>query len=562
MAISQTLRAELGISVANLHHNLSASALFHQAIANDRGRVRIGGALDEQKAFATKLGDQGPLVFYTDPEVTGRPVKDTFAVDWPEVTNDFWWKADLQAFDHRKVDALYARVAEHVNQRDPNLYVQDLTAGWLPEYAVPLRFVGEFATHALFASNMFVDEPIEIENPDQKRWTILNVPSFLCDPDRDGTRSERCVIIDTRNRRILITGRADYCGINKKSIFTILNFLLPAQGYLPMHASANIGQDGSSAILFGLSGTGKTTLSADPDRLLIGDDEHAWTDSGVSNFEGGCYAKLIDLNKDAEPVIAAALSMPGTVIENVPPLPGKTLADTDPQELDLTDQSITENTRFSYPLRCNPGVAPGARGPHPNTLVFLTADAFGVLPPVSILDEDEVIFHFVSGFTAKLAGTEIGVTEPKAAFSACFGAPFMARPASVYANLLAEKVRGAQTRCILLNTGWTGGPYGVGQRISIKLTRAMLNAALRGDLHAPDMTYSTHDIFGLKIPTHCPGVPTEMLDPRSTWADQDAYNAKAQELKDMFIKNFEEKKFGELGIRNVMADVAPTVDTV
>lgn len=554
MEIQAQLQNDFGIRVANLRYNLEPKDLFKEAIANDRGRIRHDGPLDEQKAYATKLGEDGPLIFYTDPDVTGRPVKDTFAVDWPEVMGELWWKGDLQAYDHNKIDGLFERVVQHINSCDPNLYVQDVTAGWLPEYAVPLRFIGEYASHALFAMNMFVRDRIEIANPDEKRWTILNVPTFMCDPERDGTRSERCVIIDIRNRRILIAGRADYCGINKKSIFTILNYLLPAQGFLPMHASANIGKDGASAILFGLSGTGKTTLSADPDRLLIGDDEHAWTASGVSNFEGGCYAKLIDLNKDAEPVIAAALSMPGTVIENVPPLPGKPLAETDPQELDLSDQSITENTRFSYPLSCNPGVAEGARGPHPNTLVFLTADAFGVLPPVSVLDEDEVIFHFVSGFTAKLAGTEVGVTEPQAAFSACFGAPFMARPASVYANLLAEKVRGAHTRCILLNTGWSGGPYGVGDRISIKLTRAMLNAALRGDLHAEGMEYKTHPVFGLKMPTHCPDVPSEMLDPMTTWEDKDAYLAKANELKAMFIKNFDDKKFGELGIRNVMAD--------
>lgn len=554
MAIREQLHRDLGLTAENIQYNLDGKQLFAEALQNDRGRVRVGGSFDDQKAFATKLGDSGPLVFYTDPEVTGRPVMDTFAVDWPEIEAELWWKADLQKFPHQRVDALCERIVTHLNDRKGAVYVQDLTAGWLPEYAIPLRFVGEYATHALFARNMFVRDHIAIDDPESKRWTIINAPSFLCDPERDGTRSERCVIIDIRNQRVLIAGRADYCGINKKSIFTILNYLLPAQDFLPMHASANIGKDGASAILFGLSGTGKTTLSADPDRLLIGDDEHAWTASGVSNFEGGCYAKLIDLNKEAEPVIARALSMPGTVIENVPPLPGKPLAETDPQELDLSDQSITENTRFSYPLECNPGVAPGAQGPHPNTLVFLTADAFGVLPPVSILDEDEVIFHFVSGFTAKLAGTEVGVTEPKAAFSACFGAPFMARPASVYANLLAAKVRGAHTRCILLNTGWTGGPYGVGQRIPIKLTRAMLNAALRGDLHAADMQYKTHDIFGLKMPVSCPDVPAEMLDPRSTWDDQDAYNAKAQELKAMFIRNFEDKGFGKLGIKNVMAD--------
>lgn len=552
MGIADQLKQQMGLSNVSLKYGLSKQELFQEAIENDRGRVTLDGPEDERKAFSTQLGVDGPLIFYTDPSCTGRPVQDTFAVAWPEIEDKVWWKNDFKKFDPAKIDGLYQRVIDHLNQREAKLYVKDQYSGWVPSYAIPLRFVGEYATHAMFIENMFVDDVPGVENEDEKRWTILNVQSFRCEPERDGTVSDRAVILDFRNRRVMVLGRADYCGINKKAIFTVMNYLLPERGEMPMHASANIGKDGHSAILFGLSGTGKTTLSADPDRLLIGDDEHAWTAEGVSNFEGGCYAKLIDLNKDAEPVIAAALSMPGTLIENVPPLPGKPLAETDPQELDLSDQSITENTRFSYPLTCNPGVAEGARGPHPNTLVFLTADAFGVLPPVSILDRNEVIYHFVSGFTAKLAGTEVGITEPKAAFSACFGAPFMAHKPSVYANLLADKVNQSHTRCILLNTGWTGGAYGEGERISIKATRAMLNAALAGDLHAEGMEYDIHPIFGLKMPKSCPGVDAELLNPRNGWEDKAAYDAKANELKALFQKNFQDKGFAELGIEAAM----------
>jgi phosphoenolpyruvate carboxykinase (ATP) len=332
-----------------------------------------------------------------------------------------------------------------------------------------------------------------------------------------------------------------------------MNYVLPEQGYLGMHCSANVGQDGDGAILFGLSGTGKTTLSADPVRKLIGDDEHAWTEIGVSNLEDGCYAKLIDLDKDAEPVIAAALSMKGTLIENVPTLPDKALADTDPQELDLTDGSITENTRFSYPLAANPQVVETGIGPHPKTIVLLTADAFGVLPPVSVLDAKQVMYHFVMGFTAKLAGTEVGVTEPKAAFSACFGAPFMSQKPSVYASLLAQAMDQHGGRCVLLNTGWGGGPYGVGERISIKNTRALLDAALAGALHADDMTYTTHPVFNLKVPTSCPGIDDpSILDPKSTWADKGAYDAAATRLRDMFRDHFDKQGFADLGIEPVM----------
>jgi phosphoenolpyruvate carboxykinase (ATP) len=291
-------------------------------------------------------------------------------------------------------------------------------------------------------------------------------------------------------------------------------------------------------------------LSADPDRLLIGDDEHVWTDSGVSNFEDGCYAKLIDLNKDAEPVIAAAMSMKGTLIENVPALSGKAIEETDPQEFDLTDGSVTENTRFAYPLDCNPGVAEGAAGPHPETIVLLTADAFGVLPPVSILNPDEVMYHFVTGFTSKLAGTEVGVTEPEATFSACFGGPFMSQKAHVYAELLAKRMSAHETRCILLNTGWTGGPYGKGERMSLKHTRALLNAALDGEFD--DNELSIEPTLGLRMPTTCAAVPDEILNPRDTWDDPEAYDNQAAKLRDMFRANYEKKGFADLGIDAAM----------
>ncbi len=542
----------LGLRGVTFRHGLSKDELFQAAIANDRGRVRKGGPSDERKAFATKLGLRGPLVFYTDPDCTGRPVKDTFAVAWPEVEGDVWWKADVQKYDPQKYTSLLQRVVEHLNQKKATLYVQDVFAGTDPSYSVPYRFVGEYATHAMFANNMFPKSVAGVKNVEARRWTMLNVPSFHCVPERDGSKSDRAVIIDFKNRICLVVGKADYCGVNKKTIFPVLNFLLPKQGFLPMHCSANIGAKGDSAILFGLSGTGKTTLSADPDRKLIGDDETGWTPAGVSNFEDGCYAKLIDLNKQAEPIIAAALSMPGTIIENVPALKGKKLEDTDPQELDLNDRSITENTRFSYPLSCNPNVAEGARGPHPTTIVLLTADAFGVLPPVAVLEGKEVMYHFVSGFTAKLAGTEVGITEPQAAFSACFGAPFMSQRPSVYAKLLREKMENHKAHCVLLNTGWSGGAYGTGKRISIKDTRALLNAALRGDLHDGKTQYVKHPVFGLRMPTACPGVDAKILDPKNTWADKAAYDRQAEKLREMFRKNFEEKAFAQLGIEAAM----------
>ena len=548
--IEQALHDQFGIKNVTLHYGLSQDELFFAAIENDRGRVTPDGRSDEQKAYQTALGVDGPLVYYSDPSCTGRPVDDTFAVARSEVNDTVWWKKGFTKFDPEAFDRLLTRVVEYLNEKQGSLYVTDVFCGWDPEFAEPYRFVGEYATHAYFCNIMFPKAVRDDSDRSEVGWTILNVPSFIAEPERDGTLSNRAVIMDIVNRVALVIGPADYCGVNKKTMFTVMNYVLPAKGQLSMHCSANVGPSNDSAILFGLSGTGKTTLSADPERLLIGDDEHVWTDLGVSNFEDGCYAKLIDLDKDAEPVIAAALSMKGTLIENVPALEGKPIEDTDPQEFDLFDGSRTENTRFAYPLTCNPSVAEGAAGPHPKTIVLLTADAFGVLPPVSILNSEEVMYHFVTGFTSKLAGTEVGVTEPEATFSACFGGPFMSQKPQVYAELLAKRMAEHDTRCILLNTGWTGGPYGEGERMSLKHTRKLLDAALSGEFD--DTELATLPILNLRMPTTCESVPDEILNPRETWDDPERYDAQAAELRDMFRANYDEKGFAQLGIAAAM----------
>lgn len=540
------LQQSLGLSGVELRFGLSQDELFHEAIANDRGRVTLGGPSDAPKACATALGADGPLVFYSDPACTGRPVNDTFCVDRASISDLIWWKKGFAKFDPDAFDALLDRVIAHLNSRGQHLYVADLFCGSDVEFSEPCRFVGEYASHAYFANIMLPHHVRDDSDRAEHGWTVLNVPSFVCDPPRDKTLSNRAVIIDIEREVALVVGPADYCGINKKAMFTIMNFVLPAKGQLSMHSSANVGIRGDTALLFGLSGTGKTTLSADPQRQLIGDDEHVWTDRGISNLEHGCYAKLIDLDKAAEPVIAAALSMKGTLIENVPPLAGRSLLETDPQELDLTDSSITENTRFAYPLRANPDVAPGASGPHPESIVLLTADAFGVLPPLAILDRDEAMYHFVMGFTAKLAGTEVGVTEPRPSFSGCFGAAFMSQKPSVYANLLAKRMADHNSRCILLNTGWSGGPYGVGERMSLKVTRRLLNAALRGEFD--DVELVVQPILGLKIPKHCDGVDDKILNPRDTWADPLAYDRAAAQLREMFRANYLEQGYAALGV--------------
>jgi len=547
MTFQADLEKLLGLKTVSYKYNLPKDELFHEAIRNDRGRVKKDGPSNAQKAFPTRLGVKGPLVYYTDPECTGRRTKDTYAVKWPEVADEIWFKADLNAYDPEKYQGLLKRVVEHLNAKKATLYVKDVFMGNDPDLAVPYRFVGEYAVHAMFADNMFPKDMPGVKGVDAKRWTMLNAPSFTCVPERDGCRAEAAIVIDTRNRICLVAGRADYCGVVKKTIFTVGNYLLPKQNRLSMHCSANVGEKNDGAILFGLSGTGKTTLSADASRKLIGDDETIWSDNGLCNLEGGCYAKLINLDKKAEPVIAAALSQPGCIIENVPPLPGKTMEQCHPDELDLNDASIAENTRLSYPLSVVPNVMPNARGPHPQTIVLLTADAFGVLPPISILEPKDVMYHFVSGFTARVAGTEVGVTEPQPTFSACFGGPFMAQKPNVYARLLSDKMQHHKARCILLNTGWSGGPAGTAKRMSIKLTRTLLNAALEGKLDSVET--ETHPILNLKMPKSCPGVDdASMLNPRNTWKDKAAYDAQAIKLRDMFRQNFESKGFAKFGI--------------
>ncbi|HWU69188.1 MAG TPA: phosphoenolpyruvate carboxykinase (ATP) [Stenotrophobium sp.] len=546
MTFQTDLEHLFGLKDVSYKYDLSKAELFHEAIAHDRGRVKKDGPGDAQKAFATRLGDKGPLIYYTDPDCTGRRTKDTFAVAWPEVADQIWFKPDLTKYDPEHYQGLLKRVVAHLNARKSTLYVKDVFMGSDPDFAVPYRFVGEYATHAMFAHNMFPKNLKGVKDAESRRWTMLNVPSFVCVPERDGSRSEAAVIIDTRNRICLVAGRADYCGVVKKTIFTVGNFLLPLQGRLSMHCSANVGAANDGAILFGLSGTGKTTLSADASRKLIGDDEIIWSDNGLCNLEDGCYAKLIDLDKDAEPVIAESMSKAGTIIENVPPLPGKTMAQCHPDELDLSDRSIAENTRLSYPLEVNPNVMPNGQGPHPKTIVLLTADAFGVLPPISILEPADVMYHFVSGFTSRVAGTEVGVTEPQPTFSACFGGPFMAHKPDVYAKLLARKMEKQHARCILLNTGWSGGAYGTGKRMKLAVTRALLNAALNGQLDSVET--EVQPILKLKMPKSCPGVDSNILNPRNTWADKAAYDKQAEKLRDMFRENFKKKGFSEFGI--------------
>ncbi len=551
MDIGQTLQKDWGLSCSTIHHNLGKPELFRAALKYDAGRIRLGGGHQDRKAYATQLGEAGPLIFLTDPECTGRPVDDTFAVAWPEIESDIWWKNSLKRYDPDQYERLLARVIAHLNQHNGRLFVQDVTVGHDASHSIRYRFIGQYATHAYFAHNMFIPSTGAPEGFDRAScWTMLNVQTFRCDPERDGCRSDRVAVLDFRNRICLVAGPADYCGLIKKSIFTVMNFLLPNQGILSMHCSANVGDAGDTSILFGLSGTGKTTLSADASRKLIGDDENSWSDTAVSNLENGCYAKLIDLDKQAEPVIADALSMPGTLIENVPALNGKPYEETHPQDLDLFDSSITENTRFSYPLDCNPYVAEGATGSLPSTIVLLTADAFGVLPPISVLDENEVMYHFVQGFTARVAGTEVGLKSPEATFSSCFGAPFMSHKPFVYANLLKEKMRSNTVRCVLLNTGWTGGPAGAAPRISLSATRALLTAAMLGILHdrRSGIQFDTHPILGLRYPTSCPGVAPALLDPMKSWGDESAYTCAATRLREMFRRNYLENHFQQAGI--------------
>lgn len=499
-----------GISTtAETHWNLSPAQLIEHAVGAGEGNLVQGG----------------PFNAITAPH-TGRSPNDRFVVREPSAEEAVWWGDVNVPIDEARYEALRAEVVEYLGARD--LYVRDMWAGADADYRIAVRVVTPSAWHNLFAYNMFRRPTADEVGAMEPGFTVIHAPDFEADPARHGTRTGTFIIINFGKREVLIGGTR-YAGEIKKSIFSVLNYLLPQQGVLSMHCSANVGSDGDTALFFGLSGTGKTTLSADSERGLIGDDEHGWSDRGVFNFEGGCYAKVIRLSEAGEPEIYATTRRFGTVLENV-----KVRGD---RSIDLDSEEITENTRASYPLEFIPNYVESGASGHPKNIVFLTADAYGVLPPISKLTAEQAMFHFLSGYTAKLAGTERGVTEPKATFSACFGAPFLALHPSVYAKMLGEKIEKHGAKVWLVNTGWTGGPYGVGERMNLAHTRAMVRAALAGKLD--DVATETDPIFGLHIPVEVPGVPTEVLKPRGTWSDKAAYDEQAKKLADMFDKNFE-----------------------
>ncbi len=479
-----------------------------------------------------ELAHKGALVVDTTP-YTGRSPKDKFLVQEPGSEADIWWGDINRPMDQATYAALYSRVTAYLGERD--LYVQDMYAGADTRYRLGVRVITESPWHSLFARNMFIlprkfqlADEIELFVPG---FTVVHAPGFEADPERDGTRSEAFIVVDFGTKVVLIGGTR-YAGEIKKSIFSVMNYLLPKQGVLSLHSSATVGKKGDATVIFGLSGTGKTTLSTDPERLMVGDDEIAWSDKGIFNIEGGSYAKTIRLSRDDEPLIYEASNMFESILENV-------VLNHETRRPEWEDGSKTQNTRVSYPLEhLGKNLAPGGVGGHPNNVVMLSADAFGVLPPISRLTPEQAQYYFISGYTAKVAGTERGVDEPVATFSPCFGAPFLPLHPGEYATMLRQKLEEHRPWVWMINTGWAGGPYGVGSRIRIPYTRAMLNAAIRGDLE--EVEYYTDPIFGLRIPTTIPGVPDELLIPRSTWADLEAYDVQANKLAGMFFDNFEE----------------------
>jgi phosphoenolpyruvate carboxykinase (ATP) len=510
-ATNARIRAELanlGLTwVDRISWNAPAAVLYQDAVARGEGLVAEGGGL------AVTTGQH-----------TGRSPADKFVVRDATTEATIWWDNN-KAMSREHFETLRKDFMAHARLK--SLYVQDLAGGAEPQYRLPTRVITEQAWHALFIQHLLIVP--EDRTGFAPRLTIVNLPSFRADPIRHGTRSETVIALDLANGLVLIGG-THYAGEMKKAVFTVLNYLLPEQGVMPMHCSANLGHRGDSAVFFGLSGTGKTTLSADPSRILIGDDEHGWSESGLFNFEGGCYAKVIKLSKEAEPQIHATTEMWGTVLENVK-------VDAATRRLDLNDGSLTENTRAAYPLSAIANASRTGTAPIPRTIVMLTADAFGVLPPIARLTPAQAMYHFLSGYTAKVAGTERGVTEPQATFSTCFGAPFIPRHPQVYGNLLRELIARHGVNCWLVNTGWTGGAYGEGHRMPIQVTRALLNVALEGRLD--DVAMRTDANFGFAVPREVAGVDPMILDPRATWADPRAYDAMARKLVGMFVRNFE-----------------------
>jgi phosphoenolpyruvate carboxykinase (ATP) len=478
-----------------------------------------------------ELADMGPFVAVTSPH-TGRSPNDKFVVREGEAQKDVDWGKVNQPLEPRYFEALLADVRSYLDEA-PELFVQDLYAGADPAHRLSVRYVSPNAWHMAFVRNMFIrPEPSDLPTFDAN-FTVLHAPEFQADPARHGTRTGTFIVLSFEKRTILIGGTR-YAGELKKSMFTVMNYFMPKQGVLSMHCSANTGPKGDTALFFGLSGTGKTTLSADPERGLIGDDEHGWSEHGVFNFEGGCYAKAINLSAEGEPDIYRTTQMFGTILENV-------VLDPASKKVKFEDQSITENTRASYPLPYIRNHVPNGRGGHPKNVVFLTADAFGVLPPIAHLSREQAMYYFLSGYTAKVAGTERGVTEPQATFSACFGAVFLVWHPTKYAEMLGKLLDRHGSRVWLVNTGWSGGAYGVGKRMKLGYTRAMVRAALAGELDAVKTVKDP--IFGLDIPVEVPGVPAEIMKPRDTWADKAAYDAQAKKLAGMFVSNIE--KFGD-----------------
>jgi phosphoenolpyruvate carboxykinase (ATP) len=494
----------------NVQRNLSAALLVEIALRRGEAGLSAGGSL---------VAGTGKR--------TGRSPKDKFTIKDAITENKIAWGSQNQPFPSDKFDALYERVLDYLQGKE--LFVQDLFSGADPKYRLPIEVINEYAWHNLFVRQLFIRPTADELKTHQPEFTIVAAPGFKADPQRDGTNSEVFILINF-SKKIALIGGTEYAGEMKKSIFGVMNFLLPERNVFPMHCSANIGDDGVTALFFGLSGTGKTTLSADPTRRLIGDDEHGWSATGVFNFEGGCYAKCIRLSAKNEPQIYNALRF-GSVLENVVLDPVTRIPDYD-------DDTQTENTRAAYPIEfIEDAVIPGVGG-HPKNLVFLTADAFGVLPPVSRLTPEQAMYHFMSGYTAKVAGTEAGVTEPQATFSTCFGAPFMPLRPKVYAEMLGRRLREHNAQCWLVNTGWHGGGFGVGKRMSLPYTRAMVDALVEGKL--AEVEFEIEPAFGLSIPKSCPGVPAELLNPRNSWKDKAAYDQMAADLSARFAKNFEQ----------------------
>ncbi|MCB0711275.1 MAG: phosphoenolpyruvate carboxykinase (ATP) [Ignavibacteriae bacterium] len=517
-------------------------------IANP-GDVVYNGTRTRLTEEAIKLGEGylvkgGALLAFTG-QHTGRSPNDKFIVEESQSKDQVWWGTVNRPFEQERFNQLLAKAKEYLSGKD--LFVADCFVGADARYRVGVRVINEHAWHNLFAQTMFI--PLN-EAPDpssfQVDYTVVHVPDMSAIPEEDGTRSGTFVLVDF-GQKIILIGGTSYAGEIKKSLFTTMNYLLPLQGVMPMHCSANIGEAGDTALFFGLSGTGKTTLSADPERSLIGDDEHGWSNDGVFNFEGGCYAKVIRLSEEAEPQIYETTRMFSTILENVD-------FDKETRELDLDSAKFTENTRAAYPLDFIPNTVPDSTGGHPRTIIMLTADAFGVLPPIAKLTPAQAMYQFISGYTAKVAGTEKGVTEPQPTFSACFGAPFMVHHPSVYAELLGAKIREHNASCWLINTGWTGGAYGTGSRMKIAYTRAMVKAALSGALDNAE--FQEDPIFGLNIPTHVEGVPDEVLNPRNTWSNPEEYDEKANILAAKFNENF---KTYEEGAAQEIRDAGPKV---